>query len=244
MTTHSISPGSTIGRIALTSVFAAAAFVAAPARTEAAPVTLSFTCTGTNGTDPSCFEFDDAYTLEIDSAGGDDIYFKIYNNGKSGYDTGAISNVYFDVPSPNPFTDGDGGYGISDSGSGVNFQHDTSPDDPFSGWSSAYEAVSTSDSNGVDAGQWVRFQFDLGSSFTLQNILTALSNGSLRVAIAAVGLDRGDDEFAYFKNNPYSAPTNPTPVPEPASLILVGSGLAGIVRMAQKRRAQRAAQQS
>jgi hypothetical protein len=80
--------------------------------------------------------------------------------------------------------------------------------------------------NGVNPGETLGILFDLQSDQTWDNVITQLGSGELRIGIHVQGFDGGGSES--FVNNP-------APVPEPSTILLIGTGLLGMIAFGRKR---------
>ena len=79
--------------------------------------------------------------------------------------------------------------------------------------------------NGVNPGEDLGIVLVLLAGNDFQNVLDELASGDLRVGIHVQGFASGGSES--FVNNP-------NPVPEPATMLLLGSGLVGIAGFRRK----------
>jgi hypothetical protein len=156
------------------------------------------------------------------------LYQALFTFVNTGQDASSICDVYFD--------DGSllGIALIDNSVAGVSFsQYATSPNLPGGkdiGFVTTAGFSADSDPkvqpNGVNPGETLGILFNLQSGQTWNNVIADLGTGNLRIGIHVQGFDSGGSES--FVNNP-------APVPEPATILLVGTGLLGIIGFGRKR---------
>ena len=154
--------------------------------------------------------------------GVNQVLFTFFNTGP---DASSICDVYFD--------DGTllGIASIDNSSSGVSFSQFAKPGElpgannvtpPFetiAGFSA--DSDSPVQPNGVNPGEYLGILFDLQTGGIFSDVITELASGELRIGIHVQGFSDGGSES--FINDP-----PPTNTPEPATMLLVGSGLIGL----------------
>ena len=209
----------------LCTVGAAIALAAFAAPASAGPI-YTFSCI-TDSVPGDCAIGEAQLSMEVIDEGGGLVGFKFFN---AVGEASSIADVYFD----------DGGTllgvsSITDSGVGVAFSAPATPPD-LPGGGLSFTATSSFDSdppvvaNGVSSStEWLEITFSLQSGGTYQDVIDVLGSGALRVGLHVQGFQSGGSE---------SFISNPNPVPEPGTLLLLGAGLTGMVS-ARRRRSNR-----
>jgi hypothetical protein len=171
-------------------------------------------------------------SVEVDNAGGGQVWFKFTNSGP---DPSSITAIYFD--------DGPAGTGTltslasyAYSGAGISFATGAAPSDlpagntlsPAFTTTAGLSAGSTvpPPQNGVNPGEWLTIYANLANTSTYDDVLDALNNGALRIGLHVQAFANGGSES--FVNTP-----NPV-VPVPSSVLLAAIGF-GAVRLLSRR---------
>jgi hypothetical protein len=84
--------------------------------------------------------------------------------------------------------------------------------------------------NGVNtATEWLQITFNLINGKSIDDTLAALNDGSLRIGMHVQGIGAAGGSDGYVNNG------SSTPVPEPGTMMLLGSGLVGLAGWGRKK---------
>ena len=178
--------------------------------------------------------------VDVTDAGSDQILFTFSNFGPA---DSAITKTHFDDDASVFNTNGIAA--IIDGDPGVDFSIGTNPAQLPGGGSitpafgevippgsdiktlANFWAGSQGSPPGVDPGESLGILFDLEDDF--DSVINALNSGNLRIGIHVQAFTSGGSES--FVNN---GPT-PNPIPEPATMLLLGCGLVGLAGFGRKK---------
>lgn len=207
------------------SALATMMFIAVAGTAQAVP--YGFTVVENNSPiDPSM-----QLSVDVTDGGSGKSLFKFTNTGSI---LSTITDIYFDWGIGTALT-----FDSYSTTGGVSFDHFANPANLSGGqnisftadWSTDADSPAGTGKNGIDNFTGTGIQDTLTIAFTglsFGNIISALDNGTYRIGLHLQGLSDGESE-SYVNSGGTS------PVPEPATMLLFGTGLAGLAGFVRKK---------
>ena len=203
---------------------------------NASAVMIGFGGCITNNSPMDCATGEAQAGLEVTDAMNDQVLFKFTNSGPN---ASFISDIYFDNDSGTGVGSTLASIASLNESTGVSFQFPINGNGDLPGGNnvnfdttgsgaSALEAQNQSGAaNGINntGNEMLGILFNLQMGKDFSDVLSELANGDLRVGIHVQGFSNGGSES--FVN---------APVPVPAAVWLMGTGLIGLIGFGRKRR--------
>lgn len=198
-------------------ISAAVVGVLALGASPAEAATLGFSCITQNSAE-SCGIGQSQLSAELIDLGNGTVEFLFSNSGGG---AAAVSQIYFDQPTAPILS-----LAASNGSNGVAFRQAPSSNLPGS------QGIAFRSPTGLNQGEWLRLAFTLSQGSTFASLLTSLATGDLRIGmhVQSIGAYGHSETFV-----------NQQVVPEPTSMLLLGTGLAAAAARRRRRQVAKAA---